>query len=181
MSVTMTILADRPSQVAEVYQLLAEHLSTVAIEDDDVVFEFVIGDEAIEHALAEEHEQVQDPYGELTPEQEAQVEEVLSHPIYPEGPWDDAEEAPRQPEVDSSRPLTKQIAALLNAQPDKVWTSPMVAEHVDGTTGTISTAMAAMAKDGRITKVARGQYQAIDRSALHDARRQAAAAGMFGG
>lgn len=110
----------------------------------------------------------------MTPEREA-VADRIGTPV--EVKTDHAVDAPA---VDPELPMTKQILALPNSQPDKVWTSPLVAEHIDGTTGTISTVMGAMAKAGRITKVARGQYQAIDRTAVHDRRRQAAAAGMFG-
>lgn len=170
MSVSMTILADRPALVAEVYNLLAEHLQTVAIEGDDVLFEFVIGDVAVEEALAEEYETAQtDELRAVTWDVTETHTRMLSDEEIVE-PVEEAEEPPS---------LRQQITDLLNAQPDRQFTAAVVAEHVEGNAGSVAATLKWLSGHDGIRRVDRGLYQALDRTAVHDARRQAAAAGMF--
>jgi hypothetical protein len=83
----------------------------------------------------------------------------------------------------ADRPVTirDQVQQLLDANPTRTFTLAQVFEHIDDTTeGSIGQVLKKLTDAGRIRRVARGQYQAIDRTTIHDRRRQAAAAGMFG-
>lgn len=190
MAIVLTVVADGPAALAELWGHLGGHKAEVDIVGDEM---FIAVD-----LTTPEPEPGEDPYGELTPEQEAQVEEVLAHPIHPEGPWEDAEEAPEpdhdghtvdvgeveevtDPEPSTGEPtLRYEIVAVLNRQPDRTFTVAEVYEHVDGsTTGSVGATLKWLVNNGKARRVTRGQYQALDRTAVHDARRQAAAAAMY--
>jgi hypothetical protein len=161
MSVQLNITADRPALVAEVYALLAEHLHTVSIDGDDVLFEFVIGDEATEDVLADEH-------AKAHADEPCAIDEP--HHCEPEP----------EPEPVKGGTLRDHIVTLLRSQPNRTWTPGQVYEHIDDSTeGSIAQTLVWLTNNNQVQRVARGQYQAIDRTATHDARRQAAAAGMF--
>jgi hypothetical protein len=178
MAIVLTVVADGPAALAELWGHLGGNKAEVDIVGDEMFI-------AVDLTTPE-------------PEPEAQVEEVLSHPIHRDGPWEDAEEAPEpdhdghtvdvgqveevnEPEPSTGEPtLRDEIVAVLNRQPDRTFTVAEVYEHVDGsTTGSVGATLKWLVNNGRARRVARGQYQALDRSAVHDARRQAAAAAMY--
>jgi hypothetical protein len=177
MSVTLTILADSPSMVERVFDLLSDHLTGATIDGDDVLFEFVLGDEAIEEALAGEHDAVQAEARPVTWDVTETSTRVLSEEEIDE-PAEQQAAAIR--ERNGSNPsATDRIVELLTQHPDRTFTSAQVSEHLpDINSGSVPALLNQEVGRERITKAARGQYQAIDRSAVHDARRRAAAEAM---
>lgn len=159
MAIVLTVVAAGPAALAELWARLGGHHAHVDIVGDDISIHVDLTPPDPDPELDD------DAYGELTPEQEAQVEEVLSHPIYPEGPWEDAEEAPEPDhdghtvdvgEVEVSEPaaevvaidrkarqqhptgttLAAQILDLFHSEPATEFTPSDVLDHLDATGAT---------------------------------------------
>lgn len=206
MAVQLTVVAASPAELASIWGQLGGRAATVDLQGDDVHITVdlryafteddiaaVVGPESGDKACAivEPHHCDQphdDPYGELTPEQEAQVEEVLSHPIHPEGPWEDAEHehdgdtvdvgevVEPEPQADivpidagsrakhpAGGTLASKVLTLLQSSPDEEFTPSDVLDSLDAegaTYGGISGTIATLVRNGQIQRVGRGKYKA---------------------
>lgn len=179
MAIVLTVVADGPAALAELWGHLGGNKAEVDIVGDEMFI-------AVDLTTPE-------------PEPEAQVEEVLSHPIHRDGPWEDAEEAP-EPDHDghtvdvgqveeveaeaevvpidagsrAKHPAGKAvdadscagaILAALTAEPDVQFTVMDIVAAVDGyKESTIKFTTAQLTRDGQIARVGRGLYQAVQAS-----------------
>lgn len=196
MAVVLTVTAPGPAALAELWARLGGHHAHVDIVGDDISIHVDLTppqpepeDEDLAEPVPDEDlddpvEVVRQTYIAEAEAAEAGHDDELEH----DGDTVDVGEVQEvEPEASTGEPtLRDEIVAVLDAHPDRTFTVAEVYEHVDGsTTGSVGATLKWLVNNGRARRVARGQYQALggatdtDRSAVHDARRQAAAAAMY--
>jgi hypothetical protein len=102
----------------------------------------------------------------------------------PDSPLLDETTDPHEPErqaaqADEPPTLRERVLATVNGHPDRTFTLAQIYEHLEGENqGSVAASVQWLVSHDRIRRIGRGQYQALDRTAVHDARRQAAAEAM---
>lgn len=191
MAIVLTVVADGPAALAELWGHLGGNKAEVDIVGDEMFIAVDLTtpepepeDEDLAEPVPDEDlddpvEVVRQTYIAEAEAAEAGHDDELEH----DGDTVDVGEVQEvEPEASTGKPtLRDEIVAVLNRQPDRTFTVAEVHEHVDGSTsGSVGATLKWLVNNGKARRVARGQYQALDRTAVHDARRQAAAAAMFG-
>lgn len=185
MAIVLTVVADGPAALAELWGHLGGHKAEVDIVGDEMFI-------AVDLTTPEPVEDDEDLAEPVPDEDLADPVEVVRQTYIAEAEAAEAGhdghtvdvgqvEEVNEPEPSTGEPtLRDEIVAVLNRQPDRTFTVAEVYEHVDGsTTGSVGATLKWLVNNGKARRVTRGQYQALDRTAVHDARRQAAAAAMY--